>query len=632
MMVWLTPLLVSFVFGVVFVPAVRSLALRLRWVAQPKSDRWHSRPTALMGGVAICAAVLCGMASATLFGALNQRVWGIVAGGVVLCALGAVDDRLHVKPATKIVAQLVAGAIVISFGYQTRFFELPVLNIAASFLWIVAITNAVNLLDNMDGLAAGVVAIAAAYLGWTHAGAADPAVTALALALVGALGAFLIFNVNPASIFMGDSGSMFIGFLLAVLSLSTTEASNVLSFVAVPAMTLLVPILDTTLVTVTRILRGRSIAEGGRDHASHRLVRLGLSEREAVDLLWLLAVIAGGAASVTRRYSLALGLAVLPAIIVGFALVGVYLSRLSLVDEEEVGSAADRMPAKGYVRLALDLSYKRRVLEVLLDFVLVVACYYVAYGLRFDFDFTYFARHRFYDSLPVIVAATLVAFFYQGVYRGVWSYVGMTDLLKYGRACALAVLLALATTTVVFRFESLSRSVFVIYGLLLFLSVGGTRFSFRMMDESLNRRRPGRAALVIGAGAGGEIAAHECLRNPDLGLRVVGFADDDSLMHGRLIHGYPVLGGTHELGRLHEETAFEEILVSTRKVSAESLVRVRAFSRSRAMPLRFLRIELLEPEIETVGTPIGKEAASALTFEAEREPLMERRWSAASRS
>jgi UDP-GlcNAc:undecaprenyl-phosphate GlcNAc-1-phosphate transferase len=631
MMAWLTPLPVSFLCAVAFVPVVRSLAWRGQWVAQPKSDRWHKQPTALMGGVAICAAVLCGMASATLAGALNQRVWGIVAGGVLLCALGAIDDRLHVKPATKIVAQLVAGAIVISFGYQTRFFELPILNIAASFLWIVAITNAVNLLDNMDGLAAGVVAIAAAYLGWTHAGAADPAVTALALALVGALGAFLIFNTNPASIFMGDSGSMFIGFLLAVLSLSTTEASNVLSFVAVPAVTLLVPILDTTLVTVTRILRGRSIAEGGRDHASHRLVKLGLSEREAVALLWLLAVIAGGAASVTRRYSLALGLAVLPVIIVGFALVGVYLSQLSFVEEESAGSSSRRAPSNGYVQLALDLSYRRRVLEVLLDFVLIIACYYVAYGLRFDFDFNYFTRHRFYDSLPVIVAATLIAFFYQGVYRGVWSCVGTTDLLKYVRACALAVLLALAATTAAFRFESLSRSVFVIYGLLLFLSVAGTRFSFRLMDESLSRRRPGRAALVVGAGAGGETAAQECLRNPDFGLRVVGFADDDALMHGRLIHGYPVLGGTYELDRLHQETAFEEILVSTRKVSAESLARVRAFSRLRAIPLRFLRIELLESEIETIGKPITKSTARSAAFEAGRERVVERRKSAASR-
>lgn len=626
MTLWLTPFTASFAAGLLLVPVMRTVAWRLEWIAAPKSDRWHSRPTALMGGVAIWAAVVCGMAVAALLAAEGGRAWGILLGASVLCALGAVDDRIHVKPATKVVAQLVAAAIVISFGYQTRFFGSQVLNIAASFFWIVAITNAVNLLDNMDGLAAGVVAIAAAYLGWTHLGAAEPSASALAFSLIGALGAFLIFNFNPASIFMGDSGSMFIGFLLAVLSLSTAEASNVLSFVAVPAVTLLVPILDTTLVTVTRILRGRSIAEGGRDHTSHRLVRLGLSEREAVAVLWFLAVVAGAAASVTRRYSLALGLGILPIIIVGFGLLGIYLSRLSLVDE---AASADAPATHGYVRLALDFSYKRRVFEVFLDFVLIVACYYLAYGLRFDFDFTAFTRHRFYESLPLVVAATLVAFFHQGVYRGVWSHVGTSDLLKYLGASTLATALALGATAVVFRFESLSRSVFVIYGLLMFVSLGGTRLSFRVMDEALDRRRPGRRALIVGAGVAGEIASRELLRNAQLGLRLIGFADDDALMHGRRIHGYPVLGGTDELERLHDDTAFEEIVISTRKVSSEALGHVRAFSAKHSVPLRFFRIELREGELEGVVLPLRPPiVGSPVSAVASGSPLREHRGAA----
>ncbi|MGH7900041.1 MAG: glycosyl transferase, partial [Candidatus Binatia bacterium] len=573
----LAPLFLAFSTGLVLVPALRAVARRRGWVAEPTSDRWHRQPTALMGGVAIWAAVLAGMIGA---GAEIGRVWGILLGGSLLCALGVVDDLFHVKPATKVIAQLVAGAIVIFCGYQTRFFDSQILNLSVSFFWIVAITNAVNLLDNMDGLAAGVVLIAAAYLGWSHAPVGGAAATALALALVGGLAAFLIFNFNPASIFMGDSGSMFIGFSLAVLSLSSTEASNILSFVAVPAATLLVPILDTTLVTVTRVLRGRPIAEGARDHASHRLVMLGLSEREAVTLLWFLALVAGAAASVTRRTSYTLGFGILPVIIIGFGFLGIYLSRLSFVDESDEGAAREG-ERRDYVRLAFELSYKRRVFEVILDFILVVVCYYLAFGLRFDFDFSAFVRHRFYETIPVLVACTMLAFFYQGIYRGVWTYTGTQDLLKYLSASVLAVLLSLATATFLFRFESLSRSVFAIYGLLMFLAVGGTRVSFRLMDEALQRRRPGRAVLVVGAGGGGEIAARELLRNNDLGLRVVGFADDDRLMHGRRIHGYPVFGGTDDLERLHAELGFEEIVVSTRKVSTQTLGRVREFSEAR---------------------------------------------------
>ena len=590
MIIWAIPLVVGFLCGLILVPAVRALALRSNWIAQPKSDRWHNRPTALMGGVAIWGAVAAGTSMA-IAGGFCGREWAVLIAASMLCVLGAIDDRIHIKPATKLIAQVVAAVIVISSGYQTELFANPVLNLAASLLWIVAITNAINLLDNMDGLAAGVVLIAAAYLGFMQVDLAGPTATALAFSLVGALAAFLVFNFNPASIFMGDSGSMFIGFLLAVLSLSTAEASNVLSFVAVPAALLLVPILDTTLVTVTRILRGRSIAEGGRDHTSHRLVMLGLSEREAVTVLWLLALVAGASASVTRRYSLALGLGILPFIIVGFGLLGIYLSRLSFVGEPKRENAA----------VLPSFAYRRRVLEVLLDLILAIASYYSAYGLRFEFAFAAFTEHRFYDSLPIVVAAALIAFFYQGIYRGVWRYAGTADLPKYVSASVLATLLGLAGTAVVLRFEHLSRSVFVIYGLLLFIALSATRLSFRMMDEALDRRRPGRAALVVGAGSGGESVVREVLANAKLGLRVVGFADDDSLMHGRRIHGYPVLGGTKDIEQLHEETGFEEIVVSSRKMSADAVARLRSFADARRIPVRFFSVQLAARDVETTS-------------------------------
>jgi len=591
MIVWSIPFVLSFLSGLVFVRAVRSLAWRFEWIAVPKSDRWHARPTALMGGVAIWGAIGCGMTMSIAAG-LVGREWSVFIAASMLCALGAIDDRIRIKPATKVVAQLVAASIVIAFGYQTRLFGEPVLNLAASFFWIVAITNAVNLLDNMDGLAAGVVLIAAVYLGFIQGDASGPVAAALCFSLVGALAAFLVYNFNPASIFMGDSGSMLIGFLLAVLSLSTAEASNVLSFVAVPTVLLLVPILDTTLVTVTRILRGRSIAEGGRDHTSHRLVKLGLSEREAVAALWFLAVVAGASASVTRRYSLALGLGILPVIIVGFGLLGVYLARLSFVDDEAATNGA--VIPKRQASLAFELSYRRRAIEVLLDFVLIVACYYIAYGLRFEFDFEAFQRHRFYDSLPMVVAAGLPAFFYQGVYRGVWRYAGMSDVPKYLSASLLATLLGLAGSAVAFRFEAFSRSVFVIYGLLLFFALAGTRLSFRMMDEALDRRRPGRGVLLVGAGNGGETAVRALAGDAGAGLRIVGFADDDGRLHGRRVHGYRVLGGTDDLPRLHRDYGFEEIVVSDPKLPAEALERVRSFADGNAIRLQFLHVRLVD--------------------------------------
>ncbi len=568
--------------SVTLVPIVGYLARARGWIAKPKPDRWHERPTALMGGVAIWLATAFGLA---MWFPHPSREWGVFAAGSLLFALGAIDDLLEIKPATKIVAQLVAAAVVVTLGYRFTFFTSHILNLAFSFVWIVAITNAVNLLDNMDGLAAGVVLIAASYVGLGLNDA--PNLQALAFALAGSLVGFLVYNFNPATIFMGDSGSMFIGFTLAVLALSN-EGSSVLSFVAVPATTLMVPILDTTLVTATRLLRGQSIAEGGRDHTSHRLVRLGLTEREAVSLLWLLAVVAGACAALTEHYSYALGLGLLPVIIIGFGILGVYLSRLSFVDEH--GEADE---SRGYVKLAIDISYKRRVLEVLLDFLLIVVSYYLAYGLRFEFKFPREILACFHDSLPLVVAATMLAFFYEGVYRGVWTYMSADDLVKYLRAVTLAMLLSVFAVILVYRFDGYPRSVFVLYGMLMFLGVGGTRVSFRLMDEWGARRRPGRPVLVVGAGSGGEMIVRELLRNRELGLRVLGFADDDGRKHGRHIHGYAVLGGTDDLDRIHEQLGFEEIIVSTRKISEESADRVRSFCDRAHVPVRLLRIDLV---------------------------------------
>jgi UDP-GlcNAc:undecaprenyl-phosphate/decaprenyl-phosphate GlcNAc-1-phosphate transferase len=582
---WL-PWVAAFCGGLIFVPALRAIARRWGWIAPPKADRWHSRPTALMGGVAIWGAVFAGAGAAVLAGDLE---WGapfaLFAGGSFLCLIGAIDDRRNLKPASKLVAQVVAAAVAVAVGYKIRFFHSEILNLAASFFWIVAITNAVNLLDNMDGLAAGIVMIGAAYIGWAHAGSPD---AVLAHALVGGLAAFLLFNFNPASIFMGDSGSMFIGYMLAGLSLASDDASNIVSFVAVPAATLMVPILDTSLVTVTRLIRGHSIAEGGRDHTSHRLVMLGLSEREAVGLLWFLALIAGASANVTKSFSYQLGLGLLPVIIIGFGLLGIYLSRLSFVEDGEAAKSTN-----GYVRLALDISYKRRVLEVLLDFVLIVVSYYLAYGLRFEFEVPRVMLARFEQSLPIVVAMTMLAFFYQGVYRGFWSYISTEDLLKYVKACALAVLLSVLAIVLVHRFDGYPRSVFVVFGLLMFLGVGGTRISFRLMDEALQRRRPGRSVLIIGAGSSGEIAARELLRNSELGLKVVGFVDDDRLKQGRRLHGYPIFGSTSDLERAHEQTGFCELVISTKKLSPDTLERVSHFAESKGIAVRFFRVELV---------------------------------------
>ncbi|MGH7857621.1 MAG: MraY family glycosyltransferase [Candidatus Binatia bacterium] len=484
------PAAVSFLAGLVLVPLVRRVARDRGVVASPRPDRWHRRPTALMGGIAIWAAVLAGIASAS---PPQHHLWGLLLGGSVLVVVGFVDDIVRLRPATKLVAQIFAAAVAIQFGFRVEFFPFEVLNLAASFLWIVAITNAVNLLDNMDGLAAGIVWIAVVAL----LGSAAPApsgVTLLSMSMSGAIAAFLIFNFPPASVFMGDCGSMFLGFVVAGLALAGTHASEAASFILVPALILTIPILDTTLVTVTRFLAGRSIAMGGRDHVSHRLVRLGFSEKQAVILLWLLAVLAGAAAVLGREAPSHWSLGAPLVVIVGFAILGRWLSREDLNRDGGSESFAGN-----------DTSPRRLFLAVGIDLVLLIACYAFAYALRFQWDPTTPYWARFEESLPIVLACTLVAFAYGGIYDALEFRRSGESFRGYLASSTLAVLLSIGAITLGYRFENYPRSVFLLYGALAFVALILSREALRAILA--------RSWLpVLGAARGRSFAGREAAR------------------------------------------------------------------------------------------------------------------------
>ncbi|MGH7341508.1 MAG: glycosyltransferase family 4 protein, partial [Candidatus Rokuibacteriota bacterium] len=265
-------------------PVVIRVSRRLGWVAQPTDERWHRRPTALMGGVAI----FVGLLGATALFAPDAALWPVWAGCGLMFATGLVDDRRGVRPAAKLVLQIV-GAVLFLAATDILGSGWPWFFVPFAVLWVVGITNAVNLLDNMDGLAAGVVGIAASFLAaFSALEGYDPGVVG-ALSLAGAAFGFLLFNFQPARIFMGDCGSLPLGYgvaTLAILVNARTTGLGDFSVYVVSAMVLAVPIFDTTLVTFVRAAAGRSLARGGRDHSSHRLVLLGLSERQATLTLY----------------------------------------------------------------------------------------------------------------------------------------------------------------------------------------------------------------------------------------------------------------------------------------------------------------------------------------------------------
>lgn len=267
-------------------PFTLIIARRIGFVARPSARKTHFTPTPMMGGVAIWAAFVVGLLIFGRGSSLSELA-GIVVGGTLISVVGLIDDRLKLGPLPKLVGQLAAALVLIASGVEARLFINPLLDIPITLFWVIGICNALNFMDNMDGLAAGVAATAAAAFFLLAAINGQVLVASVAAALFGACLGFLVYNFQPALTFMGDTGSLLLGFMLAVLGIQLNfPGVNPFSTWMVPIVVLGLPIFDTTLVTISRLRRGVSPAQGGADHTSHRLARLGLSSRRVVIALY----------------------------------------------------------------------------------------------------------------------------------------------------------------------------------------------------------------------------------------------------------------------------------------------------------------------------------------------------------
>ena len=274
-----------FVIGVT--PATRWLAIRLGFMDQPSARKMHTTPMPRFGGIAMYGAVVVALLVFEDRFRVDQLV-SILLGATWVSFLGGWDDRWGLRPILKFAGQIIAAIILIIAGVQVSFLPWPWLNWLATIVWVVGLTNAINFLDNMDGLSGGLAAIASAFFLLMAVQNGQFLVAGLSAALLGACVGFLVYNFNPASIFMGDTGALFLGFMLAALGIKLRFPANsdIITWM-VPVLVLGVPIFDTTLVTISRIRRGMHPVTPGKDHTSHRLVRLGFSQREAVMVLYL---------------------------------------------------------------------------------------------------------------------------------------------------------------------------------------------------------------------------------------------------------------------------------------------------------------------------------------------------------
>jgi UDP-GlcNAc:undecaprenyl-phosphate GlcNAc-1-phosphate transferase len=581
---------------------LRSPAARLL-VKPPRGDRWRMETMPIVGGIGIFAGVLVALTAAAARGGFEPsgELLGIVGGCAIVFVAGLWDDIRNLGPLGKLGAQIAAAALVIGTGTTVTIVGHGVIGAGIALVWLVGLTNAFNLLDNMDGLAATLAALAAGFFAldafFVHS---NVEVLALSVAVVLACAGFLPFNLRPgrrAAVFMGDSGSQVLGFALGSLGLAAWQvAGTTVATLVLPLLVLGIPILDTVLVTVLRLLEGRPIARGGRDHSSHRLVRYGLSEWHAVVLLAVVAAALGGTSLAytvvdNRRITL-IGMLVTFVLLVQFA--------SFLADLERRPPTAEGMPA-GFLQ-AFDVHW-RRLVEVVVDFGLISGAFLASYLVTFGGLGSVNQRNLFWVVLPVLIAARYVAFILLGLYRSIWRYAATRDLIAIGAAVVLSEGVAVVYLVASHELGDFALRIFALDALLCMAVVAASRFGERAVLRAREsfRAEAARRTLIVGAGRAGRSLHRELRETP--GERTVGFLDDNPRLRRRRVQGVAVHGTLADAARMVARNRADRVLVAIPDAPHERLELVLEACRDAGIPCGFVRREIYdEPDVALSAT------------------------------
>jgi UDP-GlcNAc:undecaprenyl-phosphate GlcNAc-1-phosphate transferase len=568
------------------VPLARWLGFHFGITAGRAASSTDHELIPVFGGASIVAGILISLAA---FAVLPP--W-VALGAGSLWIVGAIDDAFELRPRQKLAAQVIVSTIVAAAMPRFALTPWPLVNFVAVVFWLTAASNAFNLIDGLDGLAAGTGIVIATAIAITSIIHLNLALAVTALAVAGALAGFMIFNFPPASIFMGDAGALPVGILLGVLSLRAgllPNNSHLTRFVY-PILVMLMPLLDTGIVSVTRLATGNSISRHGLDHSHHRLLSLGLSERTAVSTAWAIAAIGAACATAASLLPHPYLLTTLPFAMVAAAMIALFMMDLTF-DSNPPGLAYGY--AQGLSRFILAVGYKRRVAEALIDVALISAAYLGANLLRRNFVIDDATVTALTFGLGGVLLATYPAFLLTGVYRGIWRYTGLSDGIRFANASVLAGIF-LVPASMLWPIY-LSGSVLILYVILLFNLLVLTRSSFQTIRQGIAYlSAPTERIVVVGAGRSGIAAATYIFSERKRGVRLVGFIDDDGFKQGKLVHGQRVLGTCSDLERVYRDSPFDLIMIADDELSRDRIERIRTFALRHDLSVRRFTIALSE--------------------------------------
>lgn len=547
-------MITSFILSLGFCYILVYFSKKNKWIEVPRADRWNQNQTPKYGGVAIFISF-----TTTVFLYLDLDVY--ISSFVILSSIiffvGLIDDIYNIKPVTKMLGIILLS--IFCFFISFRFFPSgPIyFSLPLTILWYAGVINAVNIIDNMDGLSAGTSIISLFLLMFFSFQLQQGEIYQLVGILAGSCIGFLFFNFHPAKLFMGDSGSLFIGFLLATFSLevASSDGKNIIFTLLFPVLIMAYPIFDTFLVTINRVRNNIPIYKGGRDHSSHRLVMIGLSEKKAVFFLYLISISFGLIAIQFNKIHIRLFASILILFTLALIGLGIFISNYRIKDNSKI-KETDENTFINSIYL-----YKKQILELFFDSLLITCSFTLSHYLRFE-ESSNPAIWKLHDSLlPLVISLKLLIFYYFKLYRGFWKYASVTDLLNVLKA-TFSSTLVLIFFLFFFKVEYFSRSVFIIDFILCFTFISSFRFFYKIIISFIkqNNIKKQEEVLLIGSGDLLEICVRYLILNDRKKNNLVGILSRESDFWGRNIHSIPILGGLDDFKKVIELKSISKVI------------------------------------------------------------------------
>jgi len=620
MLKYLILFLIASVCSLLLTPLVRSVSRRAGVLDLPGERKIHAQPIPRLGGLSIFISfyLVLLIASQISFFYFPQsffkdiKFWWLLVASAIVLGLGAMDDFRRMPVSIKFFFQIIAGLIVALTICKIEAINLPFGTIHLGFwsipvtvFWVVAITNAINLLDGLDGLAAGTTFIVCAAVFGISLLGQNIGIAIFSIILAGSILGFLKYNFNPASIFLGDSGAYFLGFILSVLSLQGSLKGSTTIAILIPIIALGLPIMDTLLAMLRRLLKslhimevdqeknvvkffylnGWSMFKADREHIHHRLLQIGFTQKKAVMILYGVSLILGGLALSSVYFQN-----------INYALLLTVIGVASYIGISKLGYSEVQILSNGALLPLFNTPVvNRRTLRVFVDMAITSFSYYFAFWLRNEGNFAP-VKDYYLSTLPLVLMTKTIIFYLVGLYKGAWRYTNISDLMRMVRAVVLGCISSALLLWLIPGFGIASRAALIIdFNLLLFFVVGA-RSSFRILEhlQATKNHLQDKNTLIYGVGRGGVNALREFINNPRLGLSPIGFIDDDLRNQGKQVNGYPVLGTIDSIEKVLENHSISEVIVSSDEIPKEKIDRLSTICNSHQIPLRRFQTRLEE--------------------------------------